>query len=225
MNNTLSVITIDGPAGVGKTTISRRLAETLHIAYLDTGAMFRCLALKLGEHAHTLPEHSIIEHCHEFEFSIAGTGFTTQLLCNNIPIENEIRTEKVGMLASRLGTVPIIRKILGEIQRKMGENNSLVAEGRDMGTVIFPDAKFKFFLEATPEVRALRRMRDQNNIDTNTDLATLTVQIRQRDALDRNRTIAPLRAATDAMVIDTSDLNEEEVLGHIINTINVRGGI
>ena len=216
MKTTLPVVTLDGPAGVGKTTLAQQLAESLHVAYLDTGAMFRCLALKLGPGAETLPEEELREKCRQWTFSLSGKGRASTVCCNGVPIRGEVRTEQVGMLAARIATVPVVREVLREAQRAMGEATPLVVEGRDMGTVVFPDARFKFFLDASPEVRALRRLRDLAARGVEADLVTLTEQIRQRDSLDRNRAVAPLRPAADAVIVDTSEL---DIAGRDMGTV------
>ena len=144
----LPIITLDGPAGVGKSTLAKQVASILHIAYLDTGAMFRTLALRLGPDAAKLPDEELRERCRGFRFRLEGAGEKSVLLCNGEPVGDEIRTEEVGRLASRLATSPIVRDALKSAQRALGESTSLVAEGRDMGTVVFPAARFKFFLDA-----------------------------------------------------------------------------
>lgn len=110
MKTTLPVVTLDGPAGVGKTTLAQQLAESLHVAYLDTGAMFRCLALKLGPGAETLPEEELREKCRQWTFSLSGKGRASTVCCNGVPIRGEVRTEQVGMLAARIATVPVVRE-------------------------------------------------------------------------------------------------------------------
>lgn len=225
MSRQLPVVTLDGPAGVGKTTLARRMADSLGIAYLDTGAMFRCLALRLGAGAHLWPEERLRTACTACTFSLRGTGGFSELFCNDQPVRGEIRTEEVGMLAASLGTVPLVRDYLCTAQRELARQRPLVVEGRDMGTVVFPTARFKFFLDATPEVRALRRLRDLEARGQQADLATLTEQICQRDALDRNRPIAPLKPADDAIIVDTSALDIEGVLGTLLHAIQVRGGL
>lgn len=224
MSTRLPVVTLDGPAGVGKTTLARRVAEGLGLSYLDTGAMFRCMALKLGTGAETLPEEELRSRCAQWKFTLSGLGQQSTLFCNGEAVRGEVRTEAVGMLAARIATVPVVREILRATQRAIGEQSPLVAEGRDMGTVVFPEARFKFFLDAAPEVRAMRRLHDLEARGQKADLATLTEQIRQRDALDRNRAVAPLRPAQDSLIIDTSHLDIEGVLGVMLHHINVHGG-
>ncbi len=216
----LPIVTLDGPAGVGKSTLAKMLAAHLRIAYMDTGAMFRCLALKLGEGAENLPAEEIKSLCNQWSFSLSGSGASTLLMCNDVAVRSEIRTEEVGALASRLGTVPIVRDILKDAQRSLGHNIPLVAEGRDMGSVIFPTAAFKFFLDADPEIRAKRRMEQLQEQGQTVDLSLLTEQIRERDALDRGRAVAPLAPAEDAIIIDTSNLDVHGVLGELLRQMH-----
>ena len=217
-----SVITIDGPAGVGKTSLARLLAHKLGWAYLDTGAMFRALAFKLGADVESLSYHDLEARCASLHFSLEGVGKDTCLFCNGEPVGSEIRTEAVGLLAARIGCIPQVRSVLVQKQRELARVVSLVAEGRDMGTVVFPEAICKFFLEASAEIRARRRLNDKARQDQ-ADLATLIKQISERDELDRNRPIAPLKPAKDAQIIDTSSLALEEVLGKMLAVLAAKG--
>ena len=214
----LPIITLDGPAGVGKSTLAKRLATILGIPYLDTGAMFRTIALRLGPGAETLPEDELRARCNAFRFKLQGGGEGSVLLCNDVPVGREIRTEEVGRLASRLATSTVVRDYLKEAQRSRGESG-LVAEGRDMGTVVFPTARFKFFLDARPEVRGMRRFEELQAKGEPADLAQITEMIRQRDDMDRNRAVAPLKPAADAVIVDTSDLDIDGVLKVLTDTV------
>ncbi len=213
------VVTLDGPAGVGKTTLARAVAAHLGVPYLDTGAMFRCLALKLGAGAEERAPEKLRAQCAAWRFSLSGSGDASVLSCNGVAIGQEVRTEAVGMLASRVAAVPVVREILKEAQRAIAGQTALVVEGRDMGTVVFPQARYKFFLDARPEVRALRRLHELEARGERPDINALTAQIRARDEQDRSRAVAPLRPAADAVLVDTSDLDIDGVLACILRHI------
>lgn len=210
------IVTIDGPAGAGKTSVSRRAAGRLGLAYLDTGAMFRALALALGPGGHTLPEGEIAARLAAMTFSLAGSGAETVLLVDGAPLPDAARTEEVGGWASNLAVLPVVREILRRAQQALGQRADLLAEGRDMGTVVFPEAMRKFFLTASPEVRASRRERQLTALGKPADYAAILDAIRRRDDQDIHRAASPLIPADDALVIDTSELSEDMVVERIV---------
>ena len=213
-----SVITLDGPAGVGKSTTARRLAAALGVPYLDTGAMYRTLGLRLGAAAADMSDEELRRRCAEYSFSLEPCPTDRDslcLFCNGQPVGEEIRTEKAGRLASLVARLPVLREALQNVQRSW----SLVAEGRDMGTRVFPEARYKFFLDARPEVRAERRCRELADRGETADKDTVLAAIAARDEQDRNRVVDPLRPASDAVIVDTSDLSPEEVLNVLLEAV------
>jgi len=210
------IVTIDGPAGVGKSTLAKRVARHLGVAYLDTGAMFRGTALALGENAWNLPEAELEAKLAALRFSLEGTGADSRVCLDGRPLGDEIRTEKVGMWASNLAVLPVVRAAQKAAQQAIGRTTALVAEGRDMGTVIFPEASCKVFLDARPEVRADRRVRQLRGMGKEADYETILADIQKRDHQDRTRATAPLKPAIDAHVIDTSNLDIDQVFAAIM---------
>jgi cytidylate kinase len=217
------IITIDGPAGSGKTTIAKLLSKELKIAYLDTGAMYRAVALVLGENGWNKHRDEIENILKEIKFELApGEGEDFVLKMNNKPLGNEIRNEKIGLWASNVGKLPVVRKYLMEAQREIARNCSLVAEGRDMGTVVFPHANFKFFLSASLEVRAKRRIIQLRELGILADYNAILKEMEKRDIQDKTREIAPLHPAEDAIKIDTSNMSKTEVLKKMLERIYKR---
>ncbi len=216
------ILTIDGPAGVGKSTLAKRTAGALGVAYLDTGAMFRTLALAVEKNGKELRGHALTDFLQKFAFALEGVGAGARLLCNGRVVGDEVRSEEAGMAAARLAVLPEAREVLKDRQRDIGETADLVAEGRDMGTAIFPSAARKIFLDARPLVRAERRAMQLAVMGQHVDIVDLAERIRERDDMDRNRVIAPLRPAPDATIIDTSDLSVDEVFAKIMETIGRR---
>ena len=216
------VITLDGPAGVGKTTLAKRVAGALSVAYLDTGAMFRAAAMQLGEGASSMPEERLAAELAAIDFSLAGSGADSRVVMNGRVLGDEIRTEQVGMLASDVAVIPAVRHALKDAQRIIGRSQSLVAEGRDMGTVVFPDATAKFFLDAAPDVRAERRVKQLREMGAEADYEEVLANVITRDAQDRGRAVAPLAPAEDAHVIDTGKLDVDGVFQAIMNKVEAR---
>ncbi len=213
------LITIDGPAGSGKSTLARGLSRELEISYLDTGAMFRAVALLLGYKAWEWPEEKISQALGPVRFTLSGSGERTELIMNDQPLRESIRNERIGLWASNMAKLPVVRARLKEHQRAIGEQVSLVAEGRDMGTVVFPEAGHKFFLRASAAERARRRWLQLLEAGEAAELETIHREIENRDRQDESREEAPLRPAQDALCIDTSLLSPEEVLQRMLEHI------
>jgi cytidylate kinase len=213
------IVTLDGPAGVGKSTIAARLAGELGIAFLDTGAMFRAAAHTLGEGAWDWTQGILEQKLGDFEFTLRGSGKATELLLNGQPLPEDIRSEQAGLWASQLAVVPSVRAYMKMAQIFLGQTTSLVAEGRDMGSVVFPGAQFKFFLDADPEERARRRCRQLEAQGKPADFDTILANIQLRDDQDRNRSIAPLKPAEGAVVVDTTHISEGEVLTQVLGVV------
>jgi len=210
------VITIDGPAGVGKTTLARRMAEYLDLAYLDTGSMYRALAWFIGENCQDIQPRQMRELLKDLFFDLQGSGKDTRIILNGNLLDDQIRTEEVGMRASDVAQMPVVREYMKKAQQKLGQNVSLVAEGRDMGTTVFPQAKCKFFLEASSQVRARRRYEQLLQMGREADLQMIESTIERRDQQDRNRAVSPLRPAEDAHIIDTGNKNIDEVFADML---------
>ncbi len=215
-------ITIDGPAGVGKTTLARGLARRLEIAYLDTGAMYRAAAWMLGPSAAEMQEDELACSLDSMRFTLRGAGPDSRLLLEDRVIGDQVRTEEVGLLASSIAALKVVREYMKESQQKIGLETSLVAEGRDMGTVVFPGAAYKFFLQADPGIRAARRCKQLQEMGREADEKQILEQMRRRDAQDSQRAIAPLVPAPDAVRIDTGSLTPDEILEQMTALVKIQ---
>ena len=211
----IRIITIDGPAGVGKSSVAKILARDLGLAYLDTGAMYRTLSLHLDDAALNGSEADRAGIMSGLDFQLAGEGDASTLTVNERAVGEEIRTEEVAARASRLAVLPDVRRFLQSAQQRIGQNTSLVCEGRDMGTKVFPRARHKFFLDAAPEARARRRFLQLKAQGRPADLKLILSQIKARDEQDRGRPVDPLRPAPDAVVVDTGALDISGVVAAI----------
>ena len=217
------IIAIDGPSGVGKSTIARKLAAKLSYLYVDTGAMFRCLALSWGKQG--CPESDL--SLHELSESTKIDFKDEQIFCDEIDVTDEIRSEKISSLASRISLFPSIREVMKKKQQDMveeeceaGNYKGAILEGRDIGTVVFPSADYKYYLDASPEIRAERRYLQLQGHNVDLDFEKILSAIRERDHQDKNRILAPLKAAEDAITIDTGNMNIDEVLKHLLKDVD-----
>ena len=208
---------INGPAGVGKSTLAKKLAAYLGIAYLDTGAMYRSLGLRVGAGVADLSERKMQEEFAKYSYALKKENEQSVLYLNGEKIGEEIRTEKAGRLASIVAKIPEVRKALQKYQREIGSQTALVAEGRDMGTVVFPHAPLKFFLDARPEVRAKRRYDELVQKGQEAVYEDILQNIIARDAQDRNRAVDPLKPHETAIIVDTSDLDIDGVFQKLVS--------
>ncbi len=226
MGEKKNIITIDGPSGAGKSTISKLLAARLHYTYLDTGAMYRVVGLQVersGLDLETVKGKKELTHLLDsldLKLASGANGQETRAFLAGEDVSEAIRTPEMAMVASRVSAEPEVRLKLTEMQRAIGNNGAIVAEGRDMGTVVFPEAKHKFFLDASAEERALRRQKQLLEKGQKIEYAEILSQIRKRDQDDSSRALAPLKPAADAIVIDSSEMGIDEVVSFILAEID-----
>ncbi len=224
MSDKLRIVTIDGPAGVGKSTVSRLLAQQLGYTYLDTGAMYRAVAYGCQQ-AGIDPgdEQGVATMLKNFNIELQPPGKAeddVRVFLNSREITPFIRTPETGMMASAVSALPVVRQKLTILQRQIGKQGKIVAEGRDTGTVVFPEAAWKFYLDATPEERARRRVEQLKRRGMHVDIATILQQIIARDQNDSTRSIAPLKPADDAIVIGSSHMSADDVVNLMLSHIS-----
>ena len=215
-----AVITIDGPAGAGKTSIAKIVSRKLGYNYIDTGAMYRAISWKaFREKIDLKAKEELIKMVRITKIELKNRAGTVRVYLDGKDVTNKIRGKRLAEGASILATVPEVREQLVKIQRRLGSSGGIVVEGRDIGTVVFPRADYKFYLDASIKERALRRYRELKVKGEEGDLAELEKAIRFRDKRDRTRGVAPLKIAPDAIVIDSTDMSKKEVVEFILKRI------
>lgn len=213
------IITIDGPSGAGKTTVSRILAGRLGYKYIDTGALYRGVALEAISASLNPDDDTGLKNVLsslKMKFVYGEKGL--RLISNDTDITDKIRTSEISMFASAASARPVVRNFLLELQRELGREKGVVFEGRDMGTVVFPDADVKFYLDASHKTRALRRYQELKS-ETSQTLQNVEKDIKRRDKNDSIRNLSPLKAAEDAVIIDSTHLSAQDVVDRMMNVI------
>ena len=214
-------IAIDGPAGAGKSTIAKRVAAEKNYIYVDTGAMYRAMALYLYRNGIDADDSATISaRCGEPDIMIEYRNGEQVVLLNGENVNSFLRTPQVSDMASRSSVNPDVRNKLLELQQELARKENVVMDGRDIGTVVLPNAQVKIFLTASAEVRAKRRYLENIEKGLPADLNEILAQIKERDERDMNRPVAPLKQADDAVLVDTSDLTIDEVVEKILAIID-----
>jgi len=216
-------IAIDGPSGAGKSTVGGSLAKRLGYLYIDTGAMYRTVALRAKEKGlATEDEESLYQWASSLLITFVTMGEETRVLCDGEDITESIRSPEISRLASDISKRKGVRDALVQLQREMGREGGVVLEGRDIGTVVFANADVKFYLDAETEVRARRRFDELVGKGLRVDLRQILEEVRQRDHNDANRVLSPLRKAEDAVVIDSTRRSVEEVVEEMVRIVEKR---
>ena len=217
MTAPVPVIAIDGPTGSGKGTVSRGLARQLSWHLLDSGALYRLVALAARRRGVSLEDVAgLVDAAESMDVVFSAAGNEERIALEGEDVTGELRTEEAGADASRVATIPEVRAALLERQRGFARSPGLVADGRDMGSVVFPEAVLKVFLTAAPEERAVRRYKQLSEKGIDVSLATLSREIVERDQRDADRPVAPLRPAADARVLDSTGLTAEQVIATVL---------
>jgi len=210
------IITVDGPAGTGKSTVSKMFADRIGYTYLDTGALYRAVAYRTKMEGISAEDNALLfVFCKDLEITVVLEDGLMRIRINGDDITDKVRTEEIGMLASKISAVPFVREMLLPVQREAAGNGGVIAEGRDMGTVVFPDADIKFFLNAQGTERAKRRYQQLYDRGERPDFNEIRRDLEIRDRQDTGRNVAPLRPSENAVIIDTTEMN----VGSVVDTM------
>lgn len=220
MSNNIINVAIDGPAGAGKSTVSRAAAKAVGYIYVDTGALYRAVGVNaLRKGVDTKDKPAVAATLSDISVDLVFENGEQKVLLNGEDVSVEIRTPPASMAASDVSAVPEVRAFLFDLQRDIAKRNNCVMDGRDIGTVVLPDAQVKIFLTASPEERAMRRYKELIEKGSNVDYKEVLEDLIQRDYNDSHREIAPLKPAEDGVILDTTGLNLEESIDEIIRII------
>jgi len=213
-------IAIDGPAGAGKSTIAKSVSKELGFIYVDTGALYRTVglnALRLGKDTKNAEE--VVPTLEGLDVSLRFVNGEQRVFLGEEDVSTAIRQNEVSMAASNVSAIPRVREFLFDLQRDIAKKNNCIMDGRDIGTVVLPDAKIKIYLTASAEARADRRFKELTEKGQNVDYHKILEEIKARDYQDMNREIAPLKQADDAILVDTTELNLEQAIEYMLKTI------
>ena len=211
-------VAIDGPAGAGKSTVAKAVAKTLNAAYLDTGAMYRTMGLYMAEHGHRRPE-AVAEAARTPDLRVEFRDGVQRMFLDGEDVTERIRTPEAAATASKVSAVGAVRERLVDLQREIARGQSVVMDGRDIGTVVLPDATVKIYLTASCEVRAKRRFDDLVQAGKEIAYEQVLDDIVQRDYNDAHRAVSPMRQADDAVRVDTSEMTRDEVVADIVRRV------
>jgi cytidylate kinase len=215
------IITIDGPAGAGKSTASKMLAKKLGYIYLDTGSLYRALAYKVVKNKINLEDMEALNHlCSNISIILKNYEGQMKVYVDGEDVGDRIRTEEIGLAASRISAYAIVRQRLLQLQREAGRNGGIVAEGRDMGSVVFPNADFKFYLDADIKERIKRRHKELLGKGNSSELLAIQKDMETRDNQDSKREIAPLKPTSSSIIIDSTKLSLQEVVDKIVQQMS-----
>jgi len=217
------IVAIDGPSGAGKSSVTKALADRLGYIHIDTGAMFRTVALFVSRLGIDPDDDAALDSlCSRLSIEFDSPGGKSRVMANGEDVTGDIRTPEISLLTSKIAAMPSVRRHLLLLQQRMGARGGVVLEGRDIGTVVFPEAQVKFYLTASAEERGRRRYEELKEKGEDVSLQQTIAEVQQRDQQDLNRQIAPLRLADDAVVIDTTDLTPEAVLSRMESLVCAR---
>jgi len=214
------IIAVDGPSGAGKSTVSQKLAERLGYLYMDTGAMYRAAALKAVRDGLDLDSQEAVRKiAGQLEIDLLKNKNSLKLMLDGEDVSREIRGPEMGMAASKISRHLVIREKMWELQRRLGKKGGVVAEGRDVGTVVFPDADFKFFVTASTQERASRRCKELLARGYQVSFEEILAEVKERDEQDSKRELSPLKPAQDAILIDTTSMKVDQAVERMLSLI------